>query len=186
MKSEILNLCGTALDGVIRLKDHGAVGAHHVFSLESCRLVDGSPRWTALRKNRAIYLHEGHDGLLWPVWRFPVDLIDLAILREKHNETVFEPETVLSRTIYLKPEDRSPLAVTEPARGQECSIRTYKTPVDFAWCLLDSARWAKAARQLQWASKNVRGQSLIYFDVLAALDAGHLEKGADSTRSPRP
>ena len=186
MNGEILNLRGTALDGVMRLRDHGAVGAHHVFSLESCRLVDGSPRWTALRKNRAIYLHEGHDGLLWPVWRFPVDLIDLTLLREKHNETVFDSNGIGSRTTFLKPEDRAPLAITEPARGQDCTIRTFKIPVDFAWDLLDSVRWAKAARQLQWASKNVRGQCLICLDVLAAFDAGHLEKDTHSTRSPRP
>jgi hypothetical protein len=110
-------------------------------------------------------------------------LLDLELLREKHNETVFEPEGNVSRVIYLKPEDRAPLAITEPARGQECTVRTYKRPVAMAWDLLHSVTWAKAARRHQRSSINVRGQCLICFDVLAAYEAGHLGRDTSSTIS---
>jgi hypothetical protein len=183
MKGEFLNLTGTALDGLLRVQDYGVVGARHEFSVETCRVENGSPRWAALRKNRAIYSHKGHDGLLWPVWRFPVDLLDLELLAEKHNETVFDSIGVTSRLIYLKPGDRAPLAITEPARGQECTVRTYERPEEMAWEIMHSVTWAKAARRHQRNSINVRGQCLIYFDVLAAYEAGQLRNDQSSTRS---
>ena len=176
MKGEILNLNGTALDGLVRVEDFGAKDGRHQFLVHVAHVTQSSTRWTPLPPKMADYTTEGPDDLLWPTWKIPVQRIDLATLatRAKGPIAMFfddeEIETEGTHALWFKYSDRR--SSSDPKRTSKPF--THATPAHMAWLILGNISWAKAAWERDDRRHAIRKITFVLLDVLAAHKKGQL------------
>ena len=197
MKGTILNLNGTALDGLVRVEDFGAKNGRHEFLVHVAhvtplppkvadymtrrandllwRMTQRSTRWTPLPPKLADYTTEGPDGLLWPTWKIPVERIDLATLATRADPRV-DGANDRTRTdkgthpLWIKTSDRR--SNSDP----RCTSRPQTNILAgaFAADVFANIGWAKAAWERPDGAHKIRKITFILLDVLAAHKKRHL------------
>lgn len=196
MKGETLDLCGTALDSLLRCRDHGAVGLRHEFTIQFLHIIGGSPEWRDASPKLAHYSTEGPDGLLWPVWRFPTTKIDIDALSRRADLLTYEDIGQHNLTRANSADAhliRLPLSVTVPSRtdSKKRAVMT-KLGLPFRSERLYFRRAEAMAHVMVTLHGNVkrrknddsirnygaRGTVVIHFDVLAAHEHGLIRRVA--------
>ena len=202
MKGETLDLCGTALDSLLRCRDHGAVVLRHEFTIQFLHIIGGSPEWRDASPKLAHYSTEGPDGLLWPVWSFPttkVDINALSLRAKPLTDEDFSPNIQYTDDLEEDHLARLPLSITNSSRTDpEMREAMMKVGRPFRPRRIYFPR-AEAMAHIMVFTHNyvrrkkkddsirnygLRGTIVIHFDVLAAYEHGLLHRVAVDDSDP--